>query len=84
MSGYKTLNNNTNINASWFISELNVLQTINNNSAILNSINESINNSSSGLNIIGTPNINFNVRSQLTTINLSGSSVFHNALGVFS
>ena len=43
----------------------------------LNNINGYIKSSSSGLNITGITNINFNVGTQLTTINISGLSVFH-------
>ena len=56
------------------------LTTINSN---LNNINGIINSSSSSLNITGTTNINFNVGTQLTTINISGLSIFHNGTSNF-
>ena len=56
------------------------LSTINTN---LSTINSFINSSTSGLNITGTTNINFNVGTQLTTINLTGLSVFHTAKETF-
>ena len=83
VDGITTLNNTTNINGLLYVSGTNILQTINNNSTNLNNINVFINDSSSGLNITGATNINFNVGTQLTTINLSGLSVFHNALETF-
>jgi hypothetical protein len=49
----------------------------------LNNINSFINSSQSGLNITGSTSINFNVGTQLTTLNVSGLSVFHNALETF-
>ena len=46
-------------------------------------MNTFVGSTSSSLNITGSTNINFNVGTQLTTINISGLSVFHNAYEIF-
>ena len=73
----------TNILSSLSTINLN-LSTVNSNLSTVNTnlsnINGFINSSTPGLNITGTTNINFNVGTQLTTINLTGLSVFHTAI----
>ena len=82
VGGNTILNNATtilsslNVSGSLHVSGLNVLQTFNN-------INGYIGTSISGLNITSNSSINFNVGTQLTVINLSGLSDFHQALETF-
>ena len=82
VGGNTVLNNATTILSSLItsgflhVSDLNVLQTFNN-------INGYIGTSISGLNITSNSSINFNVGTQLTVINLSGLSVFHDVLDTF-
>ena len=82
VGGNTILNNATtilsslNVSGSLHVSGLNVLQTFNN-------INGYIGTSISGLNITSNSSINFNVGTQLTVINLSGLSVFHDVYETF-
>jgi len=82
VGGNTILNNATtilsslNVSGSLYVSGLNVLQTFNN-------INGYIGTSISGLNITSNSSINFNVGTQLTVINLSGLSVFHDVYETF-
>jgi len=82
VGGNTILNNATtilsslNVSGSLHVSGLNVLQTFNN-------INGYIGTSISGLNITSNSIINFNVGTQLTVINLSGLSVFHDVYETF-
>ncbi len=73
---------NISVLSSLTVSGTNILSSINNINNNINNINSNIG-SSSSLNITGTTNINFNVGTQLTTINISGLSVFHVAKETF-
>ena len=74
---------NISVLSSLTVSGTNVLSSLGNINSNLININSFIGSTSSSLNITGTTNISFNVGTQLTTINLSGLSVFHEETSTF-